>query len=163
MLVVPGTSLPSQLHQPGLSTWLEPFMNPYLPHNYQHPSVAFYNTRRKYFDASKIIFHRVVTKICIALAPLWLAVWAWLEAGSEGATCLSLLWLWGLQCWHQLTGNTRNCHHSTIAILDIRTLVILTSWPRSQRARRHQGWCRQLSSVSWCWWSEWRVVVALRL
>ena len=31
-------------------------MNPYLPHNYQHPSVSVYNAQRKYLYASKNIF-----------------------------------------------------------------------------------------------------------
>ena len=151
MLVVPGTSLPAQHHQPGISTWLEPFMNPYLPHNYQHPSVSLYNAGRKYFDASKNIFHCVVTKICIATSLgrwLWQRwLWAGWEAG-EGDTWLSDLSGQTLGAQHQLTENTRHCHHSTIAILDIRTpTVILSSWPRSQRARRLPGWCRHLDPV----------------
>ena len=124
MLVVPGTSLPNQRHQPGLSTWLEPFMNPYLPHNYQHPSVSFYNARRKYFDASKNIFHCVFTKICIALGCLGCVGLAggWREGATWLALC-SVVRLRGLSA----PADIRNCHHSTIAILDIRTLVILSS------------------------------------
>ena len=107
------------------------------------------------------IFSTAFLQKSALLWAVW-AVWAWLEAGGRaplGSALCSVVRLRGLSA----PADIRNCHHSTIAILDIRTLVILSSWPRSQRARRRQGWCRQLSAVSWCWWLEWGGVVALRL
>ena len=146
MLVVPGTSLPGQRHQPGISTWLEPFMNPYLPHNHQHPSVWLYNTSGKYFDASKIIFYCVFTKICIANGCVsdWLPeVSGWL-GGWEGSTGqLSELSGQSEGAPHQLTENIVIIPPSPSLTSGRPVILTLVT----EGARRHPGWCRHLDQV----------------